>query len=278
MKIGIDLGGTNVRVALVDERGIVKVIKEPCKADKSVEETMDHIKSMIHQIIIPSVTAIGIGVPSAVDPEKGIVYNVTNIPSWKEVHIKETLEEEFKIPVFVNNDANCFVLGEKYYGSAKPYKNIVGVSIGTGMGAGIIINNELYGGTNTCAGEIGCLPYLDYTYEDYCASNFFKRFHQTTGVEAFNAAKNGDEKALNIWEEFGEHIGSMICMVLFTYDPQAIVFGGSIASAYNLFAPSMHRRLESFLFPKMVEKLAIHTSQSGDISILGAASLVQDIS
>ena len=275
MKIGIDLGGTNVRAALIDDNGIINITKEPCKADKSVEETTNHIKELIRRVITPEVTGIGIGVPSTVDPEKGIVYNVNNIPSWKEVHLKEIIETEFHLPTYVNNDANCFVLGEQRYGAAKSARNVVGIAAGTGLGSGIIINNELYAGTNTCAGEIGCIAYLDKIYEDYCSSHYFIREHNTTGVEAFEAGKKGDETALKIWDDFGTHIGNLIQMVLFAYDPEVIVFGGSIANAFELFEPSMRRNLEGFLFPKIVNKLRIEVSKTNDVGILGAASLVK---
>ena len=275
MKIGIDLGGTNVRVALVDDDGITKVIKEPCKSDKSVKETTDHIKEMIHKIMIPSVKGIGIGVPSAVDPEEGIVYNVNNIPSWKKVHLKEILEKEFKIPVYVNNDANCFALGEKHYGAGRPFRNLLGVTLGTGVGSGVIIGSQLYMGSNICAGEIGCLPYLDHTYEHYCSSGFFKKWHGTSGLEAYEAARQGDESALKVWAEFGGHVGDLVSMIIFTYDPQAIIFGGSIANAFDLFAPAMNEKLTDFMFPQIIEKLVITTSKIDDIGILGAASLVK---
>ena len=276
MKIGIDLGGTNVRVALVDDNGIVKVVKEPSKADKSVEETMDHIKGLIREVITTEVKGIGIGVPSAIDPVKGIVYNVINIPSWKEVHIKDILEKEFHLPVYVNNDANCFVLGEKYYGLGKPFRNLLGVTLGTGVGSGVIIGGELYMGTHTCAGEIGCLPYLDHTYEHYCSSGFFKKWHGTSGLEAYQAARDGNEGALAVWREFGEHVGALVSMILYTYDPQAIILGGSIANAYDLFAPAMFEKLKGFLFPNIVEDLVIDISRINDIGILGAASLVRN--
>lgn len=274
MHIGIDMGGTNVRVALVDNNGIVNNITEPTLSTQSVEETTNHIKSIIHKLIIPQVKGIGMGVPSAVDIERGIVYNVANIPSWKEVHIKDILEKEFKIPTFVNNDANCFALGEKYFGKAKPYKNTVGITLGTGVGAGIIINNELYAGSNTCAGEIGCLPYLDDIYEHYCSSQFFVKKHDSTAKDLFHLAMNGDSKARQIWSEFGGHIAQLISLVLFTYDPQIIVFGGSIAKAYSLFSDSVNKNLTNFLFPNVIEKLKIEVSNTKDVGILGAASLV----
>lgn len=277
MRIGIDLGGTNVRVALVDTHGITKSIKEPCKADRPEGEIIDHLKTMIHKIISKDATGIGIGVPSAVDTARGIVYNVMNIPSWKEVHIKDILEEEFKLPTYVNNDANCFTLGEKYYGKGKLYKDMLGITLGTGVGAGVIINNELYNGSNTCAGEIGCLPYRDSTYEHYCSSHYFEAHHNTSGANVYNLAMEGDKSALEIWNNFGKHIGNLISMALYTYDPEAIVLGGSITNAYNLFAPSMQAQLKEFLFPQIIEKIKIEKSTTPDVGILGAAALVKNI-
>lgn len=277
VKIGIDIGGTNVRVALVDETGILKILKEPCKADQPENVVIDHIKSMIKEIITPEVVGIGIGVPSAVDIEKGIVYNLNNIPSWKEVHLKEKLEKEFSLPTYINNDANCFALGHKYYGMAKSYSNIVCIAMGTGLGAGLILNNELYMGANTCAGEIGCVPYLDSTYEGYCSSHYFKRFHKnTTSLELFNKAQNNDKEALNIWDDFGKHVGALLSFVLFTYDPQIIIFGGSVSKSFKLFSPAMNRYLKNFLFPKNIEKLVIQLSEIKNISVLGASSLVKN--
>jgi glucokinase len=273
MKIGIDIGGTNFKVALVDNQGIVKVIKEPCQSNESVEKTTGHLKEMVHKILIPDMEGIGVGVPSAIDPERGIVYNLNNIPAWREVHLKEILETEFHLPVKVNNDANCFALGEKYYGAGKHYKNVVGVALGTGVGSGIVINGQLYGGTHTCAGEVGCLPYLDGTYEDYCGSRFFKKYG-ATGAETSEAALKGDEKALQIWDTYGAHIGNLVSLIIFVYDPQVVVFGGSISNAFDLFAPAMHKKIEGFLFPNIVKELIITPSKIADVGILGAASLV----
>jgi glucokinase len=273
MKIGIDIGGTNFKVALVDNQGIVKTVKETCLSNESEEKTINHLKAMVREILVPGIVGIGIGVPSAVDPERGIVYNLNNIPSWKEVHLKEIFETEFQLPVKVNNDANCFALGEKYYGTGKHFKNVVGVAIGTGVGSGIVINGELYGGTHTCAGEIGCMPYLDGTYEDYCGSRFFKKYG-VTGAEAYEAAQKGDEKALQIWDTYGAHIGNLVSLIIFAYDPQVIVFGGSISNAFDLFAPTMHQKLEGFLFPNIIKELVIAPSKIADVGILGAASLI----
>lgn len=273
MRIGIDLGGTNVRMGIVDNGVVIKKIAEPCKADKPEDEIIEHLKSMIRQLMSNSVESIGIGVPSVVDAERGIVYNVTNIPSWQEVHLKEIMEKEFNIPVYVNNDCNCFAIGESTCGEGRGYKDLVCVAMGTGVGAGIIIDNKLYNGVNTGAGEIGCLPYLDYDYESYCASVFFTREYGITGKEAFMRAEAGDPEALKIWSEVGHHTGNLMKAILFTYDPSAVVLGGSVAKAYKYFEPSMMKTLNTFPFTETVKNFKIHLSQNEDISILGAAML-----
>ena len=273
MTIGIDLGGTNVRCGLVENGSVVKRLSEPCRSDQPENEVVDQIKGLIRQLINPSVTGIGIGVPSVVDEQKGIVYNVLNIPSWKEVHLKDLLEAEFNIPVCVNNDANCFALGEHRCGAGKPFRNILGVTLGTGVGSGVIINNALYNGANTGAGEIGCLPYLAHTLEFYCGSAFFVEYHNTTGKKAVELAQKGDANALKIWEEFGKHMGVLVKIILFAYDPEAIIFGGSIANAYSFFENAMRKEMETFDYPETIKKIQILISTRDDISILGAAAL-----
>jgi Transcriptional regulator/sugar kinase len=273
MRIGIDLGGTNVRMGVVGNNKILQKIAEPCKSDRPEHEVVEQLIGMLHRIVTPDVKSIGIGVPSVVDAEKGIVYNVMNIPSWKEVHLKEILENEFKIPVSVNNDCNCFALGEFYFGEGKNYKDLVCVALGTGVGSGIIIDGKLYNGGNTGAGEIGSLPYLEYDYESYCSSSFFTREYGLTGKEAFEKASGGDRKALDIWHEIGGHIGNLMKAILFTYDPLAIVIGGSISKAYPYFSQSMMGTINTFPYPETVKKLDIHISTKEDISILGAAML-----
>jgi len=273
MKIGVDLGGTKIRCGLIENGSVLKNLMVECRSDQPDYVVLDQIKELIRQVINPSVKGIGVGVPSVVDTEKGIVYNVCNIPSWVEVHVKEVLEAEFGIPVYVNNDANCFALGEHRCGAGKPFRHLLAVTLGTGVGSGIIINNELYSGSNTGAGEIGCLPYLEHTVEFYCGSAFFEEYYNTTGKEAMLRAESGDKNALNIWEAYGKHMGMLVKIILLVYDPEAIIFGGSIANAYPFFKDAMQKEIETFDFPEIIKKLQILISTREDISILGAASL-----
>src|ERR1700759_4131997 len=128
--IGIDLGATNIRGAVVDDDDISEIISRRIQTKGTEEQVLEDVYWLIDALIDKDVKAIGIGVPSVVDVKLGIVYDVVHIPSWKEVHLKEILEKKYNVTVFVNNDANCFVLGEYYFGKGKGVADMIGLTIG----------------------------------------------------------------------------------------------------------------------------------------------------
>lgn len=274
MKLGIDLGGTNMRVGLVDGHEIVAKEIIPCPSSESADTVLNTLISLIGRNMAPTVTGIGIGVPTLVDAERGIVYNATNIPSWREVHLKEALEARFAVPVAVNNDANCFALGEHRFGAGRGCRSLVGVTLGTGVGGGLVLNGELYNGRNTGAGEIGELPYMDHNFEYYCSSGFFVREYGTTGRDAAAAAACGDSAAREIWNVFGSHVGRLMKALMFAYDPEMIVIGGGISSALPLFRAAMEAEMASFPYPESLRNLRVEASALADVAILGASALV----
>ncbi|QDH80525.1 ROK family protein [Echinicola soli] len=273
MKIGIDLGGTKVQIGLEENGAIVRQQKAFLNKKDNLEATLTQLKDFIRPFISPGVSGIGIGVPSVVDTARGIVYNVTNIPAWEKVHLRDILEAEFQLPVMVNNDVNCFVLGEHRFGIGKSFRNIVGICIGTGLGAGLVLGDQLYMGHNCGAGEIGLVPYLDHNIEYYASGNFFSALYDTTALEAFHAATAGDQMACRQWEEFGQHFGKSILAVLYTYDPEAIIIGGSISKAYPFFSQSLQKTLTEFIYPESFKRLKILISENENIPMLGAAAL-----
>ena len=275
MIIAIDLGGTKIRAGLINNGNVDKILYELCNAKGSEQDVIDQICTMIDSLMNPEVKAIGIGVPSVVDAEKGIIYDVVAIPSWKEVHLKEILEAKYGLPVSVDNDCNCFAIGVARYGEAKPFTNSVCVTLGTGVGSGIIIDHKLYRGSNTGAGEIGSIPYLDKDYEYYCSSRFFEG-KGTSGKEAAEAAAKGDEKALAIWKEFGMHVGKLLEMILFAFDTDAVVIGGSIANAFDLFKDAMLSELQNFPYGKALEKFKVMPSSMEYVGLFGAAAICED--
>ena len=274
--IGIDLGATNIRGGLVNENSISAIISQRINSSGSAEDVMQDVFKITDQLINDSIVAIGIGVPGVVDIEPGIVYDVQYIPSWKEVPLKKRLEERYKIPVFVNNDANCFALGEYYFGKGKGVDSMIGLTIGTGLGAGIIINRRLFAGPNCGAGEFGMVDYLDHCYEYYCSGQYFQNVYQTDGEIVFQKAKNGDAQALQWYREMGEHLGNAIKMIMYTYDPSLIIFGGSVRFALPYFQESMWQRIRTFAFTKIPDRLRIEVSALDNSGILGAAALYYD--
>jgi glucokinase len=274
--IGIDLGATNIRGAVVSDAQISGIVSRRIHVKGTEEQVLQDVYWLIDQLINKAVKAIGIGVPSVVDVAKGIVYDVIHIPSWKEVHLKEILEARYSIPVFVNNDANCFALGEHYFGKGKGVADMVGLTIGTGLGAGIIINNRLYAGKNCGAGEFGMVDYLDQNYEYYASGSFFQNVYGLKGEEVFNKAKTGDQASLKLYGELGAHLGNAIKMIMYTYDTGLIVLGGSVPQAFDLFEKPMWERIKTFGFPKSIGQLQIKTSELANSGILGAAALYYD--
>lgn len=274
MKITLDLGGTNIRAARVENGECIDKISVKCLADKQEDDIIDQISDLITKLMVSQVDGIGIGVPSVVDPVKGIVYNAANISSWREVHLKKKLEERFNVEVRVNNDCNCFVLGEQRFGSAKGYNNVIGITLGTGVGAGVVINGKLYTGLLCGAGEIGSLPYLDADYESYCSSQWFKK-HNTDGAVMAREAKEGDPGALKLWSEFGNNLGQLIKVILWTYAPQAIVIGGGLAAAYGLFKKSTEDAVDTFPYPPIAQNCKIMTATLQDPGLLGASLLFE---
>lgn len=275
MILGVDIGGTNLRAGIELEGQIIEKSVMPLHHKESLAATMGQLIGLLAPLVSYPVSGIGIGVPSVVDIERGIVYNAVNIPSWERVELKTILEKEFRLPVFVNNDVNCFTLGEHRYGLAQSYSSVVGLTIGTGLGAGIVINNQLYAGSNCGAGEIGLLPYLDSTLEFYSCSSFFEEVHGLSARKAEELARKGDTHSLRIWAEFGVHLGFVIKAVLYAYDPEIILIGGSISKGYPFFRNSLRESLGNFAFPETVKRLKILLSQNEDIALLGAAALVE---
>lgn len=274
--IGIDLGGTNVRAGKVNEKGIAATHALRINNEGTVNEVLEDIFRVTDSVMDNTVKGIGIGVPSVVDIDEGIVYEVQNIPSWKEVPLKKWMESKYSIPVQVNNDANCFALGEHYFGKGKGRDNLIGLTIGTGLGAGIIINHRLYPGANCGAGEFGLVNYLDKYFEYYSCGQFFQNVYGLDGEKVFAEALQGDEYALSLYRELGVHLGNAIKMILYTYDMDLIILGGSVREAFPYFSETMWQQIHTLAYSRSAKRLKIELSELEHSGILGAAALCYD--
>jgi len=275
--IGVDLGGTKVAAGRIDgvelSNTAYKLI--PAKSDDP-RDIINVVIEVIDQLFDENVLGIGIGIPGLVDREEGIVNDVQNIPSWKEVHLKNILENRFEVPVFLDNDANCFALGEARFGLGKGVDDFVGLTLGTGMGGGIIKEGFLLPDAHCSSGEFGNIPYLDTIYEDYCSGKFFMKQYDIKGEEMAQAAAEGDRLALKAFEEFGTHLANAIKTIKLAVDPKMVIIGGSVAQAGKYFETSMWKSLLDFPFPRAMRDFDVRFSDVKNIAILGAASLYLD--
>ena len=275
IRVAVDLGGTYVRAQRFNgglpEKAPIRLC---CPSQGSEEEVLDAIIGLIASCVTTKTEGIGIAVPSIVDTHEGIVYDVCNIPSWKEVHLKEIIERRFGIETRVDNDVNCFALGEKYYGEGREFHNFVGINLGTGLGAGIIINDKIYRGANDTAGELGGVPYLGSDYEHYTSSLFLKGQSTLSGLELAQKAQQGDLEAMGIFHEFGHHVGKLLQTTILTYDPEAVIIGGGLANAAQWFKSAMTESLnEGFYYPKVASRLKVIFTHLKDANLKGAVSL-----
>jgi len=272
--IGVDLGGTKVAVGKI----VAGVITEQLYAeiDQESDDPMDAVRLMrdlIHRLMNEQVQGIGVGVPGLVNRDWGIVYDVLNIPNWKEIPLKSLLEEKFHVPVYIDNDANCFAMGEYRFGSHAGHDDFVGITLGTGMGSGIVKNGALLPDAHGCSGEFGTMPYLDGIYENYTSGMYFKSKYGKNGEEVAQKAQAGEPWAIQAYREMGSHLGKAIQNIIMSVDPPLVIIGGSVAKASHLFQEAMWESIRQIPFPSVLEDFRVEFTQTEHMGIKGAAAL-----
>ena len=271
--IGIDLGGTNIRAGILHNNKLQEPLSVKLNATGSADEILQQLFFLTDKLFDESIQSIGIGVPGLVDEVNAMVYDVVNIPLWQKVPLQQWMEAHYKVTVEINNDANCFALGEYYSGNNSACNSMVGLTIGTGLGAGLILNKKLYSGRNGGAGEFGMMPYLDQCYEYYASGQFFDNVYKTNGVDVYEKALQGDADTLSMYAIFGEHLANAIQAILFAIDVELIVIGGSVKHAFPFFEKAMWAQLQTFPYQQALQHLQIKVSKSDHSAIVGAASL-----
>lgn len=274
-KIGIDVGGTKISAGWVEDNRLIKSYTLPTPTTEQKEQILNTIIKAAKSVIKGEFAGIGVGIPGLVDTKNGIVYDVQNIPSLTSMALKSELEAVFGCPVEINNDANCFALGANYYGEEQQYNNMVGLTLGTGLGGGLILNGKLYEGVGTGAGEFGSLPYKDSILEYYCSGQFFQRQYGMSGKEVSEKAQKEDPLALKIFAEYGHHLGEAIKMIVHGIAPEAIILGGSVSASFRFFENSMWETIHHFPYAHVIDNLIVKVSKSPEIALVGAAFLIQ---
>ncbi|MDY4186855.1 MAG: ROK family protein [Candidatus Borkfalkiaceae bacterium] len=292
--IGYDIGGTKCAVSLgkVEEDKITILSRKETPTTKSSNETLSALEEKTREFITANkISAIGISCGGPLDSKQGKLYKVANLPGWEDFHIVEYLENKFGIKAYLQNDANACALVEWKYGAGKGTKNMVFITMGTGLGAGLIIDGKLYSGTNDNAGEVGHIRLADDgpigfgktgSFEGFCSGGGIARLAESMGAEKgittkrlAEQAKGGDELALRVFEKSGEMLGKGLSVLIDILNPERIVIGGVYMRANELLLPSMERVLkqESLNFAFNVCEIvpALLSENIGDYAAISVA-------
>ncbi len=272
--LGIDIGGTNIDIGLM--AGGVLIQKNSFAVDVFTDrqELLKQLIESIGSFELNKVRGIGVGVPGIIDPENGFIFDLQNLPMWYKLPLGEILSKEFSLPVKLENDASCFALGHAHYGLGQQSNNFVGLTLGTGLGMGIIINRTLYSGVLAGAGEIGMLPYNNGIVEEFAASAFFLRYYGQSAKDLHTQAQQGMDMALEAFKEYGGHLGNAIKIVMSLLAPERIILGGAIAQAFPYFKESMQDTINEFDYAEQRERTKILYTSGPEMGIMGAAALI----
>ncbi|HCN28577.1 MAG TPA: sugar kinase [Verrucomicrobiales bacterium] len=302
--VGIDFGGTSVKLGVCRDGELlctdapIPTANFPGPA-ALIGEMAARVAKLKEKF--PAIAAIGVGVPGLVDFEHGFVHVLTNVPGWKHVPLKAILGEKTGLPVIVENDANAMAYAEFRYGAGRGMNNVVALTMGTGIGGGLILNGQLYRGSGCAAGEIGQMSiHFDgvaghygnlgalekYTGNQQIAEHAMRRYAEAhiqksaedcTPKKIAEAAQAGDDIARQVWDEIADWLGTALASIAWLLNPDAFVIGGGVAQAGDLIFGPLNRKVQSMLSTVVWERLQILPARfSNESGIIGNAALAAD--
>lgn len=304
--VGVDFGGTHLRAALIDREGrILKRVKRKTMADRGADVVFDRIAEAVRDTVDglqdgDSLVGVGVIAPGPLDPFKGIVFYAPNL-NWENVPLVDELEARLGYRVFAGNDANLAALAEHRYGAGKGLTDLIYMTISTGIGGGVIINNEMLLGSNGQAAEVGhmqimpegplcgcgqrgCVEALasgtnigriaNERLRNGVESVLQSHEGEVTAKEVVEAAQQGDRLALELLNEAGAYIGLALTNLVHIFNPQRFVFGGGVSNAGDLLFEPIRRALKRRTIPSYHDTFDIVPAELGDnVGLLGAAAL-----
>ena len=291
MIIGVDLGGTKILTALADSKGnILSAVKIDTEASSGPEKVLSNITRSIlmaaKQAGVPTskISKIGIGAPGPILGE-AIIVSPPNLPGWKNVNIKSILQRELKINVCVENDANAAALGELYFGAGKGFKNLVYMTISTGIGGGIIIDGKIYRGALGVAGEVGHMVMDPKGPKCGCGRRgclealaagpaIAKMAGKKTAVDVDAAAKKGDKRSIKAIETAAKYIGMGIGNINNILNPDIFVIGGGVTNIGNMiFTPIKYWAKEYSMEAARKSLIIVPAKQKNNAGVMGAIAM-----
>ncbi|MCX8030584.1 MAG: ROK family protein [Thermodesulfovibrionales bacterium] len=301
LAIVLDIGGTNIRLALVSsERGILHKLKEPTTNEPL--KTIHRMLEVASEIHTNELAGIGIAVAGIVDRQSGVIVKSPNLLSLNGVNLVSEISQNFNLPVLIDNDANAATYGEKTCGAGMKYENFVMLTLGTGIGGGVVINNDLLpiaaeighmtiitNGNKCSCGNTGCLEahasaraIVDYAItrlksglESLLATLYNGNYFKITAQDIYRIALEGDSLARDALREAGKSLGIGIANVVNIFNPQAIILTGGLIGSWNIYVDSAIKEASRRSLPELFTKTTIIPSLLGDdAGIIGAANLV----
>lgn len=297
--ITVDLGGTNLKVALLNAKCAI-LSKEYFATEKfsGREALIRAITGAVDDMILSrrinksAVLGIGVGVPGPVNYSCGIVHFFPNIPGWSEVPLRKILEERLGLPVLVDNDAKLMCLGEHRLGNARKSENALCITLGTGIGGGLIIGGELFRGKDNAAGEFGHLAVNEDgprcncggrgCLESYIGNRRLLQkarriFGRTIKLEEISSrAKRGNKKALAFWKDAGIHLGAALASAVNLLNLDTVVIGGGVANAGEIFFKEARRAVSRRAMRVQGRRVKIVRAGLGDdAGLIGAGLMVK---
>jgi glucokinase len=308
--VGVDLGGTNIKIGIVSDRGkLVKSISIKTEAEYGPKKVIENILSGIEEILKKNklkIQGIGIGCPGVVSTKKGIVENAPNLPGWKNIKLGSIVKKEYGYDVHVENDANAAAIGELIFGAGKKYSSFVMVTLGTGVGGGIVFNNKIFRGEFGAAGEIGHIS-IDVNgpkcncgstgcIEAYAGNQYLKEIVRKELPDypksklwslidgdlmkvspriIQSASEQGDEYSKFIINRMGKQLGTALASLSNLLDISTFIIGGGVAGfGKTLFDSTRTTIAQRVLTPHRSRVLVIPAKLKNEAGIKGASSLV----
>ena len=302
--IGIDFGGTSIKSAVVEGPRILLHgppidTQQHSSADSLIDAIAQHVATL--RTVHPAVAAIGVGLPGFVDSVNGIVHSLTNVAGWTEVPLRHILTQRTGLPAIIENDANAMAYGEWKYGAAIGAKHAVCITLGTGVGGGLILDGKLHRGATLAAGEIGHMsidyrgikgPYGNFggleeyvgnvqiaerAMKLYAQAGITRTMEQCTPLALDQAARSGDAIANSLWDTLGTEIGAALASVVWIINPDTIVIGGGVAKAGDLLFTPIRREIKARTIPVFNAHLRVLPATLGnEAGIIGNAALALD--
>jgi glucokinase len=300
--VGVDVGGTNIKLGLVNHSGVISsrtslnTKKYYRSKTKLIDAIADEIRTLISSKNLTSknITGIGIGLPGLIDSKKGVVNFLPNVPGWRNVPFKSIIQKKLRIPTFIENDVNLITLGEWKFGAGKGFKNLLCMTLGTGVGGGLVLNNSLYHGEGFVAGELGHMPlnengpecncggwgcferYVGNSYLLSKASKIFKN-KDIQLPDVFYLANQGNAHALQFWNEVATHIGNALVGVVNLLNPRLIIISGGVSNNYKFLGKTINTIIKKRAMTVQARMVKIVRAKLGDdAGIIGAHVLVKE--